>query len=1711
MLSRREADRRFVPLLAACAVFALLLAAYFLAAPGKAFALTEGDWEYEEIEGETGVRITKYNGTATEVTVPSALGGKTVTQLNNPETNKGTFYSNQTVKKITVPNTVTYLGITEFYNCKVLEEVVLPDTITEIGQSCFSRCPKLYKLNIPASLKVIPQSFMSKDVPEGSNMTLVIPEGLEEIQASAFLNVKLESVSFPSTLTTVRKGAFQKVVCESITIPNTMTDIENGAFYTRAANLVVSADNPNYKMVGQCLLSKDGKRLCGMQYSSEFVDEFRFPDGIESLEGQASESIRAYKVVVPGSVKTVGKQSLRGLYLTTEVVFEEGVEEVDTYCFDICYKLEKVTFPSTIRKIGLNIFNSCSVLSELYFYATTAPELEIYSFSTTYTFPGTVTAVHVPEAADGYNATVWSNVSSKLVYDLPGDPLIIAKKNAKAVLDTKPDRSQQSQPTYNAIRAIVTAAKTNIDAAETVEQVETLLSEANAAIEQVIADELAEWSYEELDSGSLKITGYSGDATEVTVPDILAGKYVTVIGEGAFENKTEITKVTLHSRVATIEDRAFKDMTSLAQVSSIPSSVMLGESVFRGCTSLGTFTLPSNLTALPAGTFAGAHVDTLEIGSKLQTIEGDALAGQVGKFTVNSSSRYFKRTGTSLLSYDQKKFYAAEYLSTTMPSFTIPETVETLAPYSCATMNVQTAVLPEGLSEIGANAFAGNTVISSLTIPAGVEEIGQDAFKGAAALTEITVLADPAPAFSDHAADNAIVKIHVNYSAEGYDAATWNEYQIVRDGDLDEIRETAKQEVNEYADPDDYGAAHHYDITQYKTAALIAIDEAEDVDGVLAAVQAYKDRIDLIPKKQEEDAIAALDAALTEYANAYDDALDAEDEALDSFDEAEEAAEEPGDEAVEACETALEKANAAGSAYDIVGEKIDGITEAADALTEAANTDAGRDKAQEERDAVAEKTADLTEKQGKVAELVSDAEALLQRAKEERFAKYKEDADAAKDEAESAMSALSAAEETAEDAKEAADGKQGSAEEALASVDPMTLPAGDEAVEAAENALASVNEYLDAAGGQLEALEDAKDRADEAVAACFAEVKAYRNALERATTDQERRTINTALGKAEERQQAAEEKKAALEEALEEANTRKEAAEAMAERALAIKNQAEEDRNGENQAALQAALSDADEAIRISREADASLAEIKSTLEEKTGDAEAKKQAAEALIDEPGPDAVEACEAYVAAAKAVYEQTKQIPAAAENAAEKADAALAAIGEAEDAAATARRTALNEEEVQAIDNIIEDLRNDRTERSDAKGAAEDDRNGSEEAIAEAEEKYEAAKTLRNRAVREAREKEIRDAADAERAREEAAAKAAEDKAEAERLERKADASKKKYDTVLEEAEAAKQAAAEETGVDEKAAKAADALKKAEKCKEAADKAKTDADAWKEAADAAVLSAVTEEDQAAAAEKAEAAEARANAAGEAAAAAEQAVTDAQAVKQAADTAKAEKDEEERRKEEEERKKREDVDEITPSDLTAEEAKVDDQLAVTGAKAIGNFAKKTFKVSWTAEENAVNYRISWRRAGDTAWTTKWSAGKTQYTLSEFAAGGLYEFRVQAFSKKKSVWTKSAYSKTLYRFLRKGKVRKIVVGKKQMTVRITKAKGATSYKIKYSLKKNMKGAKTKTTAKLSLKIKKLKAGKKYYVKVTPVAKYGGHTYLGIISPRKASVKIKK
>ena len=115
-----------------------------------------------------------------------------------------------------------------------------------------------------------------------------------------------------------------------------------------------------------------------------------------------------------------------------------------------------------------------------------------------------------------------------------------------------------------------------------------------------------------LDSNGNKyitITGYSGDETEVVIPETVNvdGDEIPVrtIGNSAFIENDKITCVSIPDTVTAIGNSAFYDCDSLTSISITENSqlVSIGSSAFYGCDSLASIIIPDTVTTIGSSAF----------------------------------------------------------------------------------------------------------------------------------------------------------------------------------------------------------------------------------------------------------------------------------------------------------------------------------------------------------------------------------------------------------------------------------------------------------------------------------------------------------------------------------------------------------------------------------------------------------------------------------------------------------------------------------------------------------------------------------------------------------------------------------------------------------------------------------------------------------------------------------------------------------------------------------------------------------------------------------------------------------------------------------------------------------------------------------------------------------------------------------------------------
>ena len=370
---------------------------------------------------ENDVTITGYSGdnkeTVTKLAVPASVKGRAVTRIEN-----GAFSSMHTVKTLTLPDTVTFIGVGALSGMSI-SKLTLPSSIQQIRAGFISECENLKTITIP---KGIPRNSMEystylgggwgatfkdsyiekfiledgiewvpdyltlgathyKEIVIPDSVTIIgagafdsnealtdftVPEGVKEVMASAFnCCVNLETVTLPSTLEIIGAKAFRKTPLTKITLPEGLKEAGSSVF-EECENLTA-------------LTIPSTVEKAAWMLSNSSVKTLTFADGMETVpEYIAGEDAALKKVILPRSVTALGsncfqksgieeftvpKQLLTANNSFSEsmletVSFEDGLEKIPDKLFQHAVNLKTINWNKSLKEIGENSFASCKAL-----------------------------------------------------------------------------------------------------------------------------------------------------------------------------------------------------------------------------------------------------------------------------------------------------------------------------------------------------------------------------------------------------------------------------------------------------------------------------------------------------------------------------------------------------------------------------------------------------------------------------------------------------------------------------------------------------------------------------------------------------------------------------------------------------------------------------------------------------------------------------------------------------------------------------------------------------------------------------------------------------------------------------------------------------------------------------------------------------------------------------------------------------------------------------------------------------------------------------------------------------------------------------------------------------------------------------------------------------------------------------------------------------
>ena len=255
------------------------------------------------------------------------------------------------------------------------------------------------------------------------------------------------------------------------------------------------------------------------------------------------------------------------------------------------------------------------------------------------------------------------------------------------------------------------------------------------------AETYGDYDYSVRDDGTVVITGYSGSAEKVDIPEKIDGKSVTSIGDYAFYYCSSLTSVTIPNSVTSIGEYAFGDCANLTNI-TIPNSVTsICKGAFIDCTSLTSIKIPNSVTRILRDAFRDCTNLTSVTLPESLTYIGSAFEGctSLTSITIPNSVTYvdaYAFAGCTSLTEIKVAVENPNYVSVNGVLYNKSRTVLICYPAGKKDKNYK---ILDSVTAINRYAFYGCTSLASIMIPDSVTEICESAFSGCTSLTSITI------------------------------------------------------------------------------------------------------------------------------------------------------------------------------------------------------------------------------------------------------------------------------------------------------------------------------------------------------------------------------------------------------------------------------------------------------------------------------------------------------------------------------------------------------------------------------------------------------------------------------------------------------------------------------------------------------------------------------------------------------------------------------------------------------------------------------------------------------------------------------------------------------------------------------------------------------------------------------------------------------------
>ena len=421
-------------------------------------------------------------------------------------------------------------------------------------------------------------------------------------------------------------------------------------------------------------------------------------------------------ITIPESVTRIGSSAFCYASNLTNIIIPNSVTSIEYSTFSSCSNLTDFTIPDGVISIDNYAFSGCSGLTDI----TIPDSVTSIGYGAFYGCSG-LTDISIPDSVTSIGERAFSDCSSLTSITIPDSVTSIGEAAFSdcnnLISITIPD----------SVTSIGNSAFQNCINLTGITIPDGVTSIGNSAFQNCISLTGITFPESVTSIGSYALS-WCSSLTSITIPE-----NVVSIGEGIFHNCSRLTSITIPDSVTSIGEEAFYGCSNLKNI-KIPDTVTsIGESAFYGCNRLTNITIPDSVASIDSSTFPRDtiiyvnHIDSYAAKAVSKTSRSFRTPG--GKYDLQYSFSSNNITGLQLSNADKD-----------IESALIPNGVTKInnsAFFDCS--HLTSIIIPDSVTSIGIDAFTNCSNLTSITIPGSVASIGEWAFCDCSSLTSIII------------------------------------------------------------------------------------------------------------------------------------------------------------------------------------------------------------------------------------------------------------------------------------------------------------------------------------------------------------------------------------------------------------------------------------------------------------------------------------------------------------------------------------------------------------------------------------------------------------------------------------------------------------------------------------------------------------------------------------------------------------------------------------------------------------------------------------------------------------------------------------------------------------------------------------------------------------------------------------------------------------